>query len=141
MFVDSRESGRRYFLEVWKKYRAGVPMETLENLVLGVILDHPEYHTLLEQDSGVLEQEYTPAMGVTNPFLHMGLHIAIREQVSANRPPGIAGIYKTLLSTCGSAHPAEHRMMECLGEALWVAQRQNALPDENTYLADLRRLL
>jgi hypothetical protein len=31
-------------------------------------------------------------------------------------------------------------MMQCLSEALWQAQRNNAMPDESAYLACLKRL-
>jgi hypothetical protein len=31
-------------------------------------------------------------------------------------------------------------MMECLGEAMWLAQRNNTLPDEAAYLACLQSL-
>jgi hypothetical protein len=30
--------------------------------------------------------------------------------------------------------------MECLGESLWQAQRDNRLPDEDAYLECLRKL-
>ncbi|MFI4921895.1 MAG: DUF1841 family protein [Gammaproteobacteria bacterium] len=38
----------------------------------------------------------------------------------------------------GDAHAAEHTMLECLGEALWRAQRENRLPDEQAYLACIK---
>ncbi len=136
MFVQDRDSSRRFFVEVWKKYQPGQP---LEDLVLAVIKEHPEYHALLEQDENVL-QEFTPDMGVTNPFLHMGMHIAIREQVSSDRPPGIRKIYQDLMVKYVSVHDLEHRIMECLGETLWSAQRNNTLPDEAVYLDCIKRI-
>ena len=65
----------------------------------------------------------------------MGMHIAIREQASADRPPGIQSAYQKLLKT-NVLHDAEHSMIECLGQALWQAQRDNTMPDDK-YLSGL----
>jgi hypothetical protein len=32
-------------------------------------------------------------------------------------------------------------MMDCLGETMWKAQRQNAMPDEEFYLKCLKNLI
>jgi hypothetical protein len=68
----------------------------------------------------------------------MGMHIAIREQLSIDKPAGIKAAYADLLAHSRDAHEAEHRMLDCLAEALWRAQRENKLPDEQAYLACLQ---
>lgn len=138
--VQDRDSSRRFFLEVWRKYRHGQSLQPLEEQVLEVIREHPEYHHFLE-DPDALQQEFSPEGGQTNPFLHMGMHITIREQVSIDRPPGIAAVYKKIVNRLGSTLEAEHRMLDCLGETLWLAQRHNTLPDESRYLECLQRLV
>ena len=55
-------------------------------------------------------------------------------------PTGIRDIHQRLARSLGSAHQAEHRMMQCLSEAIWQAQRNQAMPDEAAYLACLRNL-
>jgi hypothetical protein len=70
----------------------------------------------------------------------MGLHLAIREQVVTDRPAGIARIHQDLTRRTGSAHEAEHAMIEPLAQALWEAQRSGCAPDEQAYLERLRRL-
>ncbi|MBI4006416.1 MAG: DUF1841 family protein [Gammaproteobacteria bacterium] len=140
MFIQDREAGRLFFLDIWKKYQASIPLQALEELILGVILEHPEYHILLSNEVNALLQEYTPETGEINPFLHMGMHIAIREQIGSDRPGGIAALYQQLLSKFATAHDLEHRIMECLGEALWSAQRNNTLPDEAAYLECVKRI-
>ena len=75
-----------------------------------------------------------------NPFLHMGLDLAIREQVATDRPPGIANLHADLTRRAGGAHAAEHLMIEPLAETLWEAQRNGRPPDESAYLERLRRL-
>ncbi len=139
--IQDRESGRTFFLEVWGKHKKQLPLEALEQMVLNVILQHPEYHEILAMDEKeISELEFTPEMGMTNPFLHMGMHITILEQIGSNRPLGITVLYQQLLLKYPSAHELEHSMMECLGEALWLAQRNNTLPDELQYMERVRQL-
>ena len=139
MFVDSRDGARRYFLEVWRKLVARAPLSPLDSIVAGVLERHPEYHELLRDGERVLTQEFGRDEPEHNPFLHMGLHVALAEQVGADRPPGVRAIHARLCAQ-GDPHAAEHRMIECLAEALWQAQRSGTLPDEQAYLAALGRL-
>lgn len=141
MFGHDRDSLRRYYLTVWKKASAGLPLEPLEQLIADVIRQHPEYHPLLEHTETILGQDYLPEMGQTNPFLHMGMHIAMQEQLGSNRPNGIRNLYQKICRRIGDTHTAEHQMMECLGETLWEAQRSGTEPNERLYLERLRKLL
>ncbi len=141
MFVRDRDATRRMFLEAWRKRRAGELLEPLEALIADVVALHPEYHGVLAPGEAAIAQEYTPERGVTNPFLHMGMHIALREQVGTDRPAGIAELYRRAVERRGDPHAVEHDMMECLGEVLWRAQRDNAVPDEAAYFECLNRRL
>jgi hypothetical protein len=135
---ESRADTRQTFFDVWKKMQSGAPMTALESIIADVIRLHPEYHPLLDKGAGVLDKDWLPEGGETNPFLHMGMHIAIREQLSIDRPAGIKAAYEVLLHKTGDVMQTEHAMLECLGEALWRAQRENRQPDEQAYLACIR---
>ncbi len=141
MFGQDRTAMRRFFIEAWRKHRSGEPLEPLQQIIAGIIRQHPEYHRLLEHPELILEREFLPEEGMSNPFLHMGMHIGLQEQVSTDRPPGIAVLYRELLQKSGDPHEAEHRMMECLGRTLWEAQQSNTAPDDEGYLECLRKLL
>ena len=125
------------YAQAWTKHRDGDVLSALEAQIVQVIADHPEYHAAI---SGDLDRDYTIEDGETNPFLHMGLHLSIREQVATNRPAGIAAVFRSLAAKSGDAHAAEHRMIDCLAETLWEAQSQNRPPDESLYLQRLRQL-
>jgi hypothetical protein len=137
---EGREQMRRRYLEAWRKFSVHEPLEPLEGQLAAVIAEHPEYIGWLESGDAALGAEFTPEGGRENPFLHMGLHLAIREQVSTDRPAGISAIHRTLANRVGSAHEAEHRMIEPLAQSLWEAQRSGRAPDERAYLERLRRL-
>jgi len=127
-------------MESWRKHQAKEAMEPLEKVIAQVVEQHPEYHAFLEQGESALGRDFHPADGETNPFMHMGMHIAIHEQLSTQRPEGITAAYQSLLVRMGNPHEVEHRMMDCLAEALYQAQMQNRLPDESAYLDCVRQL-
>jgi hypothetical protein len=137
---QNREQMRRMYLDAWRKFTARAPLEPLEAQLAAVIAEHPEYVTWLESGEQALTAEFTPEGGRQNPFLHLGLHLAIREQVATDRPAGIAEVHQKLSARLGDPHAAEHTMLEALAEALWDAQRTSRPPDEQAYLERLRAL-
>ena len=141
MFGNDRDRLRRYYCTVWAKACSGQPLEPLEQLIAGIIGEHPEYQPVLADPDNTVNRDYTPELGQTNPFLHMGMHIALHEQLGSQRPAGILEVYQQLCQASGDRHAAEHRMMDCLGETLWEAQRQGTEPDEWLYLERLQRLV
>lgn len=138
IFQQDRHALRRRFIEAWHKARTGGVMEPLEVQIAEVVAEHPEYHALLEHADTALDREYLPELGDTNPFLHMALHIAVREQLATDRPPGINYALHALLAAGGGRHDAEHVMVECLAETLWTAQRAGQMPDDKAYLERIR---
>lgn len=140
MFGNDRTQMRRFFTEAWRKASAGEELIPLEQLIADIVQQHPEYHALLENPDSALDKDFLPDLGETNPFLHMSMHISLQEQISTDRPSGIRQLYQQLVMRAGDSHEAEHRMMECLGQMLWEAQRQNRMPDEQAYLSCIRNL-
>jgi hypothetical protein len=136
MFNPSRDEVREMFFGAWRKYRQGVPLAGIESLALDVILQHPEYHAVLEAPQRYRERDYTDD---TNPFLHMSLHLALEEQLSIDQPPGIRSRWQALARRAGDRHEALHHAIECLAETLWRAQRDGAAPDAAAYLSCLER--
>ena len=141
LFSDNREQLRKLYCDVWAKHRAGTPLEPLEIQIRDVILLHPEYQPLLETPDRALGRDYLPEFGETNPFLHMGLHLALYEQVATDRPTGVRDLARRLRRYHSEPHALEHQIMECLAESLWRSQRDGIPPDEAAYLGCLRRLL
>jgi len=132
---------RQMFFQSWQKHEQKQTLSPLETVIVSIIELHPEYHVLIKNPDKNIDKDFTPEMGQTNPFLHMSMHIALHEQIATNRPDGIQTLYESLCQKFNGQHDAEHAMMECLGQALWEAQRNQQMPDEASYLQCLKDLL
>ena len=129
----TREQLREAYSDAWRKQLAAAPLSPLEAMLADVIGLHPEYQPIVQDSERALGLD--PGAGADNPFLHMGLHMAVREQLSIDRPPGVRQLPLERAARVGDAHRAEHVLMESLAETLWEAQRAGRPPDEVRYLA------
>lgn len=141
IFADqSREEMRAFYVEVWRKHRQRTVLEPLEAQIAAVIADHPEYIPLLESGEAALHEEFSPESGRVNPFAHMALHQALRDQAATDLPPGVAQQHRRLVKKHGDAHEAEHAMGAVLAELIWESVHNGTQPDMQDYLERLRRL-
>jgi hypothetical protein len=138
IFGQDRDELRRRYSDAWANAKRGAALSPLDAQIVKVIEEHPEYQSVIESSSPSIE--FPPEQGQSNPYLHMGLHLAVREQLATNRPLGIREIFEQIARVAGDSHTAEHAMLECLAESLWDAQRAQALPDERLYLERLKQL-
>ena len=139
LFNPGRDEARRFFITVWQKHQAGAPLADLERMTLAILLAHPEYQRHLSEDQ--VDRDWLPENGETNPFLHIGMHLAIEEQRSIDQPAGVKALFGQLCQLTGSEHEAQHAMMDGLAEMIWQAQRSGVSPDPTVYLDILRRKL
>ena len=139
-YGNTTNETRSVFFSSWKKYKQNQPLSPLEQQLVDVMIAHPEYHRLLEQSIETINEAVLPAGG-ENPFLHMGLHLAIRDQVAMNKPDGITTGYQSLLQKHGDPLYVEHLMMEPLAIGLWESQRDKRMFDEIGYLNAVKELL
>lgn len=135
--TSERDHLRKIFFATWEKYNKKEPLSPLGRQLISVILVHPEYHSVLDNLSEQLHQNYTTD---TNPFLHMSLHLGLLEQLNTDRPSGIKSYYQQLLSKVGDSHKVEHLIMDMMATFIWEAQRNNTLPDEQAYIEALKRV-
>jgi hypothetical protein len=138
MFNPTRDQSRQFLFDLWDKHRAGATLTPLESLALSIVIEHPEYHSFLENRERYLDRDWKPEGGETNPFLHLAMHLAIEEQLSIDQPPGIRAAVETLTTRLGP-HDARHEVMECLAEMVWQAQRNGAPFDNGAYLDCISR--
>lgn len=133
----SRAELRAAFVQAWQRAQAGLPLVGPQVHIADVLHRHPEYQRLLE-DPDAAAQDFPP--DAENPFLHMGLHIALAEQRAAGVPPELPLALTALTRRGGDAHQAEHRVMGELARLLDDAQRAGREPDIEAFRETLRRL-
>ncbi len=139
MFDPSRDQARDFFFDLWAKSRAKAPLTALESLALAILIEHPEYHAVLDDPERHRDRDWKPEGGETNPFLHLSMHLAIEEQLSIDQPPGIRAAVQALARAHDSEHDARHDVMDCLAEMIWQSQRHGMPFDNATYLDCLRK--
>ena len=83
MFSNNRDAYRQAFFTVWQKYQKQLPLEPVERELAQIMIEHPEYHYLLEKPDSFQQQEFSLE---ENPFFHMSLHLAIRDQLRLRKP-------------------------------------------------------
>ena len=139
MFAPSQHEVRTFFCTAYRKRLDASPLTPLEALAADWIAEHPEYHAELSDADTALAAHYTVEEGRTNPFLHLSMHLSIAEQLSVDQPRGIKHAFELLAARHGSAHEAQHALMECLGEMLCASQRSGLPPDGEAYIDCVRR--
>jgi len=139
MFAPTQHDVRRFFCEAYRKQRDGLPLTPLEMIAADWTAEHPEYHAELADVDAALAAVYEVEAGRSNPFLHLSMHLSISEQVGIDQPRGIKQAYELLAAKRGSAHEAQHEVMECLGEMVWASQRSGLPPDGERYIDCVRR--
>ncbi len=132
---------RQFYLDSWNKYQNKEMLSSLEQQICHVLENHPEYQKWLKEE--FLETHFHSETFGENPFLHMGLHLAIQEQIQTNRPVGIQDTYFDFVKKNPhlSHHEVEHIFMDQLAKTLWDAQQQKKTPDEQVYLLSCKGLL
>ncbi len=138
MFSPSRDDVRAFFRAARRKRMAGDALTPLEEIAAGWAEEHPEYAAELDADDADVRIA-DAGSPQENPFLHLSMHLAISEQLQIDQPPGLRAAHERLAARLGSAHAAQHAIMECLGEVLWRAQRDRTAPDGAAYLECVRR--
>ena len=139
MFSPSQNDVRRFFCEAHRKQRDGLPLTPIEALAADWTAEHPEYHDALGDVGAALAAVYEVEAGRSNPFLHLSMHLSISEQITIDQPTGIKQAFELLRHRLGSAHAAQHQVMECLGEMIWASQKSGLPPDGERYLECVRR--
>jgi Domain of unknown function (DUF1841) len=135
-----RDAMRSAWRAAWGRHVKRLLLTPLQAQMVEVIALHPEYHAQLGENPELAARIDEDPEAASQIFLHLGLHLALREQLATDRPKGIAQIHRRLSAGHGEAHQTEHRMMGALEQALWQAQRAGHLPDETLYFEALRRL-
>lgn len=130
LYTQDRTEQRQFLANAWQKFLGKQALDPLEDQLTQVIEMHPEYHTFINN----IESDYFPEQGEVNPFLHINLHLSLREQLSINQPMGIQDYYQKIVSKVKDPHEAEHKMMDCIAEMIFSSQKNNTPMNHQAYI-------
>ena len=139
MFGQDIQELRKVYFDAWEKFNQNAILSSLEKIIAQVILAHSEYHDFF-LDRNNLNTTLTHSDG-TPHFFHLGLHVALGEQLQADKPKGIKIIYNKLLNLYFDPLEVEHKMIHCLMAFLVESAQQPTQPNEKKYLAKLEKLV
>jgi len=134
LYTQDRTQQRQFLANAWQKFLDKKTLDPLEEQLTQVIEMHPEYHTYINN----VESDYSPEQGEVNPFLHINLHLSLREQLSINQPIGIQNYYHKIVNKTKDLHESEHKMMDCIAEMIFSSQKNGAPMDHQAYMRCLQ---
>jgi len=137
---QKRENTRQVFFKAWYKKQKGQALEALEKQVATLIEQHPEYHSFFADEKNI-DHDFSSEKQVVNPFLHLGMHLAIADQLALQQPAGIRELYQRLAQHYSDVHEAEHQIMNCLAYWMQQPQTQGETLDYSPYMQCLQKLL
>lgn len=135
---------RRRFVQVARNLESGTPCDPSDLHLASVLLDHPQARSLLASATGeaLIRGEDRSEREGSALFLHLALHVALREQVAADRPPGIRALHERYVTWAHHDRvEAEHRMLPILAEAMERELSESSPGDPRSYLEALTREL
>ena len=135
LYTQDRTEQRKYLANAWQKFLNKELLDPLEDQLTQVIDIHPEYHKLISN----IESDFFPEQGEVNPFLHINLHLSLREQLSINQPIGIKKYYQKILNNTKDPHEAEHQMMDCIAQMIFSSQKNNMPMDHQAYVECIKQ--
>ncbi len=130
LYTQDRTQQRQFLANAWQKFLDKKALDPLEDQLTQVIEMHPEYHKLISN----IESDFFPESGEVNPFLHINLHLSLREQLSINQPQGINEYYQKILEKVKDPHEVEHLMMDCIAQMIFSSQKNNMPMDHQAYI-------
>ncbi|SMM99439.1 hypothetical protein SPONN_589 [uncultured Candidatus Thioglobus sp.] len=134
LYTQDRTQQRQFLANAWQKFLDKKVLDALEIQLTQVIELHPEYHSLISN----VELDYFPEQGEVNPFLHINLHLSLREQLSINQPAGIQEYYQQIIAKVKDPHEAEHKMMDCIAQMIFSSQKNNTAMNHQAYIDCLK---
>jgi hypothetical protein len=130
IYSQNRTEQRKFLATAWKKFLSNKSLDPIEVEIVAIIKLHPEYHQLINN----IELDYFPEGGEVNPFLHINLHLSLREQLSINQPNNIRNYYDKIINKVKDQHKAEHIMMDCIADMIFSSQKNNTAMNHQAYI-------
>src|SRR5262245_27357987 len=86
VFVNAmREMSRGHYADIWRRGQAGESLAGEDAVFFEAMKLHPEYLDYWERAAELGDREISA--DAVNPFLHVGIHVVVENQIASRTPP------------------------------------------------------
>ncbi|MEC7030231.1 MAG: DUF1841 family protein [Pseudomonadota bacterium] len=125
---------RTVFIDTWHRFQQGAKLSDFEMRLAGVMQHYPNYTERLH----LLQEGGEPGKYSDNPFLLMGAHFEVGEQIAQDRPGGVRAVYQRLVGLHGEVG-AQLLMRDVLIDLLSESYSKGEVPDYSLYIIRLKK--
>jgi len=138
-YDEWRYLGRAHLGDTWEMAMAGAELEGEDATMAEVLKQHPEYFDLWEQVDTLPPGEEVLRDGV-NPFVHVGIHQTVENQIANHNPPQTAETLEALMRAGYTRHEAVHAIGAIVSDEIFAILKDNRPFNETSYAKALRAL-
>lgn len=138
--MDFLYQHRRLFFDIWQKLKNKQSLNSEEDFIGKLMLEHPEFHNTWEFGDLLDDVEYD-ANSEVNPYLHIFLHSIVEEQISMKDPIETSQTLKLLQEFGLARHDAIHEIGTALSYELFELFRNQKPFNAANYILRLKKLV
>ncbi len=127
------------YAQVWQQIQEGLPLSEDEEIVAGVMKEHPEFDTFWLAGETALHPQEIDGF-VVNPMIHAGLHVIGEKQVLELNPEETTTTLQALVNQGVTRHEAMHKIIGIWGDLYFKSIRGGASMYEWEYITLLNSL-
>ena len=126
---------RKVFYDAWVRHMEGERLSDFDQRLVQVMQCYPEFTQHITPGG---TQPVVQSQSTQNPYMVMGAHLEVVEQVAQDRPEGIRLLYQSLALKAGDIQ-AQIMMRDILLTVLAQSYQSGDVPDYSEYLQMLKK--
>jgi len=127
------------YAQIWLQIQEGAPLSDDEEIVAGVMKEHPEFDVFWGNGETALHPQEIDGF-VVNPMIHTGLHVIGEKQIFDHSPDEVEITLQTLIEREMTRHEAMHQIIGIWGDLYFKSIRGGASLYEWEYVELLNSL-
>ncbi len=128
---DLSMAHRKVFYDAWMRHQERLALSEFDQRLIQVMLKYPQY-------THCITPEEIPVEEGLNPYVVMGAHLELSEQIALDRPQGVRKVFQDLVIRYDD-QKAEKMMLDVLLSVLSQSYQRSEVPDYQVYLQLLKK--
>lgn len=110
------------YAQIWKQIQEGALLSDDEDIVAGVMKEHPEFDVFWPDGETALRPQEIDGF-VVNPMIHAGLHVVGEKQILEHNPEEVEIALQALVARGITRHEAMHQIIGIWGDLYFQSIR------------------